>query len=182
MKQRIFDRARFVALVLVTILTFSCIYVPVSAYTPSDEIEVTIQHDQDSARSMLPLINQLRANPSYTNKEGEQINLNPAPALAYDYSLEKIAIMRAEDLGRDFVAGVRPDGTPFGEIKIDGMSSNSEILGKGPDVVSAFNYMSEIDDGTGGREHLIDSKFKSNNSSLSIPSTVISVPLNPFSV
>ncbi len=161
MKQRIFDRARFVALVLVTILTFSCIYVPVSAYTPSDEIEVTIQHDQDSARSMLPLINQLRANPSYTNKEGEQINLNPAPALAYDYSLEKIAIMRAEDLGRDFVAGVRPDGTPFGEIKIDGMSSNSEILGKGPDVVSAFNYMSEIDDGTGGREHLIDSKFKS---------------------
>lgn len=148
MKHSIKDKLKLVSILMTTLIVFSLFSVPVSATTQS--FKFTYQHDQTNARKMLDKVNYLRQNNPWLWKNttsNEKNYLGNLPALRYDYSLEKIAIQRAEDLAENFVCGARPDGSPAYELKIDNIYANGECISIGcPDINSAFAYWEEVDE------------------------------------
>ncbi len=130
MKHSILDRTRFISLVLTIMIVLSIVAVPVSAGT---QLTVTfdIKHDQVEARKMLDMINNIRLNDAWLWKSedgDEKIQITGLSKLTYDYTLEKIAIQRAEELGKHYECGVRPDGSDFSKLEINDVNSFCECI------------------------------------------------------
>ena len=166
MKHSILTKARFLSLVLTIIMVLGIVAVPVSAGTKLT-INVKITYDQVEARKMLSSINNMRKNDAWLWKSStgdEKENISGLSQLTYDYSLEKIAIQRAEELAQRFETGIRPDGSGFNTIKIDKVTSEGECICSGcSSVTSAFYYWEESNEPNhyqANRAMLLDSDFK----------------------
>ncbi|MBO7424335.1 MAG: hypothetical protein J6U23_01540, partial [Clostridiales bacterium] len=149
MKNKLSNMARALALALVVVFTLSVFDIPVLAGTM--DFSVTIQHDQTNAREMLDLVNALRI------RNGIDVQLT------YDYTLEQIAIRRAEEMGTSYSdeVALRPDGSAFHTLEIDGVSSECELRSHGyASTYSAYAFWEEEGDKTQyQRAALIDSEY-----------------------
>ena len=83
---------------------------PAEAATVAQQIPVT--YGQTEARSMLAMINAFRASNAkcWNSANTAQVAVGKQPALAYDYELEKVAMLRAAEIAVSY-GHDRPDGT-----------------------------------------------------------------------
>lgn len=84
----------------------------------AEDVSITVAYEQTDARAMLAKINEFRAsNPTCWNSDNKtQTTYSGLSALAYDYSLEQVAMLRAAEIayqGKDYYSHTRPNGENY---------------------------------------------------------------------
>lgn len=144
--------------IIALLLTLAMLFpftVPASAETSGTvDVDVDVTYDQTSARSMLKLINDWRAEGTwYLNSSGQKVTVEPKEALVYDYDLEQIAMKRAAELAAVF-AHKEPDGSDIFSMTCNGRHMWAEnIAGGSSDPESVFEMWQENDDDYKGQGH-----------------------------
>ncbi|MBQ9066119.1 MAG: hypothetical protein IJ133_01135 [Clostridia bacterium] len=126
--QKTISRMAGAALAMVLIVTL--LVSEAFAAVPTTKVELVLHYNQVSARQLVTEINQYRADKSawYWNQDSKVRvkNSRLTQPVAYDYSLEKIAMQRLPEL---FASedGKRPDHSEPTSLVIDGVKSDGEI-------------------------------------------------------
>ncbi|MBQ4381262.1 MAG: Ig-like domain-containing protein [Oscillospiraceae bacterium] len=127
---------------------------------------------QSDCRETLEELNAFRTGPdawywnednttkTYFNQEGGT-TLQP---LAYDYGLEKVAMLRAAEIAVAYIKGhIRPVNAPFYTAKVDGLTSSGENMAYGQpsayDVYIAWREDDEPYAGQGHRRNMLNEDF-----------------------
>lgn len=132
--------------------------------------DLTYTVDNETARTMLPMINEWRQSGDtwYWNENGTKYSCGTLSAYTYDYNLEQIALQRAYEAAVNF-EHYRPDGSYFTSCKFNGTSSNGENIAIGTSgsgcssAAHVFELWQENDkdyDGQGHRRAMLSSKYK----------------------
>ena len=123
-----------------------------------------ITYVYDDATTVADLTNAFRADkPWYYNKEEEKVQLENLPALAYDYRLEKIAMIRAAEIVTKF-SHERPNGgTSSAEVTALGMNAWGENIAYGQTsataVVEDWKETNEHYEGQGHRRNMLGGSY-----------------------
>ena len=132
-------RFSFIALLVVFIFAGSVSAGTVKSYSMLYDV------DQESARSMLSMINDWRTGGDawYYNIQGQKVQCGVLSALTYDYNLEQIALQRAYEIALCF-SHDRPDGTDCFTCKYNGTRSWGENIAMGSKTAAdAFDQWKE---------------------------------------
>ena len=156
MKKR--SRLLIVAGIIALIVTM----VPVArtmAAAQTVNVYLSGSYDQTGARSMLQMINDLRANKGTEqgdqawyyapDNSGNKIALNDLKPLVYDYELEAIAKQRAAEIAVRW-SHTRPDGSR--SIDIDGVNAENIAYGR-KTAAATFEQWLEADEDYAGQGH-----------------------------
>lgn len=171
MSKKRFFSAKKAALCFTVMLTLA-IFISLSSLTvfAADMITLpfTVQYGQSEARTMLDMINNFRTGGKawyWDYSDSEKISVT-VPALAYDYGLEQIAMLRAAEIAVS-CSHTRPDGTICFTAEVNGYSTSGENLaaGNSPSVITAagaFELLQETDEpyaGQGHRRNMLDGSY-----------------------
>ena len=120
---------------------------------------------QNEARSMLTLINEFRTgdNAWYWNRNNRTTTVETGlSGLVYDYQLEEIAKIRAEEIVQSF-SHIRPDGRKWDSAFPAGNYYKGENLACGyesaADAFEGFREENENYDGQGHRRNMLSQHF-----------------------
>ncbi|MBQ7059484.1 MAG: leucine-rich repeat protein, partial [Firmicutes bacterium] len=159
-------------------LTMILGYIPFQAKAEEpfvfEETEITadigVTYDQTSARAMLSLVNDFRAeNPGYFDEDNTTVlyTSNQSP-LVYDYELERIAMQRALEIAMSF-SHTRPNGescfTIYNEYGVSCSAKGENIAVGQSSAQGAFDSWKEEGEpysGQGHRRNMLGAKYDFN--------------------
>ena len=127
----------------------------------TDVLAAGVTYVYDDAQTVANLTNNFRAdNPWYFDANGQKQQCGNLPALAYDYRLEKVAMVRAAEIVTSF-SHTRPGGGTSSSMVIDslGMTAWGENIAAGQtsanEVVEAWKETNEPYSGQGHRRNML---------------------------
>ena len=127
----------------------------------TDVLAAGVTYVYDDAQTVANLTNNFRAdNPWYFDANGQKQQCGNLPALAYDYRLERVAMIRAAEIVTSF-SHTRPGGGTSSSMVIDslGMTAWGENIATGQtsanEVVEAWKETNEPYNGQGHRRNML---------------------------
>lgn len=150
-------------------MLFLCLSITQEAVKAADTVTVSVdmKYGQQEARDMLQMINEFRGDPQeawYWDVDDQtKITQNQLQPLAYDYDLEKAAMLRAAEIALSF-SHTRPNGEScFTAYSSSAYQACGENIAAGqPTGTSVFISWQEKDDnyaGQGHRRNMLSDKF-----------------------
>ena len=132
--------------------------------------DLTYTVDNETARTMLPMINEWRQSGDawYWKSDGTKYSCGTLSAYSYDYNLEQIALQRAYEAAVNF-EHTRPDGSDCNSYTYNGTKSGGENIAIGASgsgcntAAHVFEMWQENDDdysGQGHRRAMLSSGYK----------------------
>ena len=127
----------------------------------TDVLAAGVTYVYDDAQTVADLTNNFRAdNPWYFDANGQKQQCGNLPALAYDYRLERVAMVRAAEIVTSF-SHTRPGGGTSSSMVMDslGMTAWGENIAAGQtsanEVVEAWKETNEPYSGQGHRRNML---------------------------
>ena len=127
----------------------------------TDVLAAGVTYVYDDAQTVANLTNNFRAaNPWYLDANEQKQQCGNLPALAYDYRLERVAMIRAAEIVTSF-SHTRPGGGTSSSMVIDslGMTAWGENIAAGQtsanEVVEAWKETNEPYNGQGHRRNML---------------------------
>lgn len=157
-----------VSFLLVLTLLASCFAFNVFAEDSAYSVKVNVKYGQSAAREILPMINSMRKSSDawYWNEDNSaKIELTSLEELAYDYTLEKIAMQRAAEIALSY-SHTRTDGsicfTALSEFGYSALNAGENIAA-GSATAEGVNKLWREDDekyeGQGHRRNMLSGDF-----------------------
>lgn len=137
--------------------------VPTVFAAEKQTVSVRCTYGQTEARTILPMINNLRQNDAWyiASNNRDRVQLTNLKPLSYDYSLEKIAMQRAAEIAVSF-SHTRPNGescfTAYTDEFRYGMKAENIAMGQksAKAVNTAFEEENENYSGQGHRRNMLN--------------------------
>ena len=153
---------------LTTLLMMLCLVFGVLAApggVQARTVRVTGTYHQSEARRMLKKVNRFRTGKKawYYAPSGSKVRVDGLGELSYDYTLERIAMLRAAEISKSF-SHTRPNGQSCFSLMedLDYMALGENIAAGYPTMASVFKGWQETDQpyaGQGHRRNMLSERF-----------------------
>lgn len=156
-KERIYVKQRRMvkALISSVLVVLLCCTGAFAASSGTTDITVRVKYGQTEARSMLQLVNAFRTGKDawYWNEDDKtKTTCKDLSALAYDYELEQMAMLRAAEIALSF-SHTRPNGDDWWSAGEDYWTSGENIAAGYQGYREAFRGWQETNEGYMGQGH-----------------------------